>query len=154
MAEQLNLNWARSKFTVSKFTDMVLQTEKMRNPEFRALNLSAIGLCGIYYDLGHYGRGYDDFPKIIPLAFESLASTRFFVDITIPEFYNPLSNIIEDYLKGKNKLTGRESILRTMRFLDTLEKQKLSVHFEDYLDDWRVYRMETDSDAFENKEGL
>ena len=41
-----------------------------------------------------------------------------------------------------------------MRFLDTLEKQKLSVHFEDYLDDWRVYRMETDSDAFENKEGL
>lgn len=151
MAE-IMLNWPASKDTVSEFTDLAVQIEVRRNPIFAQACENGQFDDGFLYDLGHAGRGLSDFPLRFPLLVPDTREKNRVISIhtTMPNFYRPLTDFIEAYLRNRGKLSDFVRYIVSMRALELLGEQPLDVTFSRAPGAWKVQSLQTDGYQTEN----
>lgn len=103
----LTINWYASKDTVAGFTRAAFEDEYIRDRDFRMRTRGAtFNVQGLLYDLGHSGRGLQDFPRelalIVPRPRRARVAWReepnLLSAVPFPQLYDQITQAVERYV--------------------------------------------------------
>ncbi len=145
MPARVEVNWRASKEPLARFVRLLYDRDSsgsQRESFYKEIPPGGIPLDGLLYDLGHSGRGFDEFPYIVTLdASQSREITLPYaedkgleVDMKVADLIKQLKSQIEDFvMQHPYAQSNPEPYVTTMKTLDVLAKraddQKVKIIF-------------------------
>jgi hypothetical protein len=123
----IQLEWLGSKSTISGFFAAGFQHIKNTDQEVGRQMAHISGIPGLIFDLGHFARGFTDFPFQIPLTIiNETPLERSSVQITAPldRFYIEVGDAVEVYLRSLEQSEHLEK-LEAIRLLAQQSRNQL-----------------------------
>ncbi|MCS7092681.1 MAG: DUF648 domain-containing protein [Patescibacteria group bacterium] len=128
---KISLNWAKSKEYLSNFTRDLFDLVKQRSPVFSREfyeEFSGVLLDNFIYELGHPGRGSNDFPYFLDLSLQvqnyssQEGAVRF--SVAAGDFYREIASKVRSYLDiATDTSIERNYFQRHIQFLERLAQE-------------------------------
>ncbi len=128
--EVIDVNWYASKEPLSVFVRLLYNhafSSVNRDRLYRETPSGYFPLDGFIYDLGHNGRGFDEFPKVVRIEvpdLKEIAGAELEVDMPVADFVTQIKSQIEDFVMAHEFAQARpQSYEATMKVFDILARE-------------------------------